>query len=121
MPDSLTHYSTAFPGPNSSRATMPAARFDIAGERDPGLLPRALDVFAKIGVAPRLCHAVERQSDILDIRLVFTGLSDDQIRTGAARMRLIHGVTEVRESTTDWPCGQDASDQGDTEDETHRP
>lgn len=75
-------------------------RFDMVAASDAGLLPRALDIVARLDIAPLRCLAETDDRGRMAISLTFRGLRTDQARTASDRMRNIFGVESVSLSLT---------------------
>lgn len=75
-------------------------QFDMIAAADAGLLPRALEIVARLDIAPRRCVAETDERGLMTISLTFRGLSTDQARTASERMRNIFGVESVSLSLT---------------------
>ncbi len=71
--------------------------FFVTGETDPGLLPRVLAPFAKMGLAPCRVHASteHRTGEEMLVELRFTGLSAGEAERLAAKCRATVGVMSV--------------------------
>ncbi|WP_366655925.1 hypothetical protein [Fodinicurvata sp. EGI_FJ10296] len=91
--------------PASGRQAQSAAcpteyRFDLIAAEDAGLLPRALEIVARLDIAPKRCTAVSDDTGRMTVSLIYRGLTADQSHTAADRMRNIFGVEAVTLSTS---------------------
>lgn len=92
--------------PTTSHGAEPApdcdfeCRFDLIAAADAGLLPRALEIVARLDIAPRRCIAETDERERMTISLTFRGLTADQARTASERMRNIFGAESVSLSLT---------------------
>lgn len=87
--------------PGAMSSTRPTEhRFDLIAAEDAGLLPRALEIVARLDIAPKRCTAFSDDAGRMTVTLVYRGLTADQSNTAAERMRSIFGVEAVTLSTS---------------------
>lgn len=74
-----------------------AARFFVQGAADPGLLPRLLEPFAKLGTVPCRMHASREAGDgtTLTVDLRIAGVSSRQAELIEAGLRRVLGVAQL--------------------------
>ena len=83
--------------PAEARA-LSVACFTVSGTADPGLLPRVLELIAKLGRVPLRCHADldgAEETGILTIDLAVADLTAEQRSLIAARAGNLLGVRRV--------------------------
>ena len=74
-----------------------AARFSVQARAEPGVLPRALELFAKRGLVPRrwLSATGGPEDTLLTVDIEIVGLGRDTVDYIAACLRQITGVETV--------------------------
>lgn len=94
--------SMTFSAAASAAATVPAtddvaARFLVQGEVDPGLLPRLLEPFAKLGTVPSRVHASREAGDgtTLTVDLRIAGVTPRQAELIELGLRRVLGVAQL--------------------------
>jgi hypothetical protein len=77
-------------------ATVTAC-YAVTALADPGLLPRLLEPFAKLGLTPQRLHLTRLgpADSRFDLDLQVDGLTPDQAALAAARLRNVVGVETV--------------------------
>ena len=78
--------------PHSRKST---ACFSVVADADPGIMPRVLEVFAKLGLVPSLWHSRIAPTGELTIDLQMEGMEAQKARHVAGCLRQIWGVSTV--------------------------
>ena len=73
----------------------PTACFSVVAEADPGVMPRVLELFAKLGLVPSLWHSKVAPTGELTIDLQMQGLEARKAHHIAGCLRQIWGVSTV--------------------------
>lgn len=88
--------------PQSAAAADPdaglvAARYLILGQSEPGLLPRLLEPFAKLGLCPARVHASSEAGDgsVVSVDLRLVGVSERTAELVEANLRRVIGVHQL--------------------------
>lgn len=68
--------------------------YSVTAQVDPAVLPRVIEPFAKLGLAPVSLHVVT-EGDRMSIDLRMAGLEDGMARHVADRLRQVIGVEQV--------------------------
>lgn len=83
--------------PELSSDSVVSARFLVLGEADPGLLPRLLEPFSKLGTVPTRVHASRENGDgsvlSVDLRLADVPYRTAELIENA--LRRILGVSQI--------------------------
>ena len=74
-----------------------SARFLVQGEADPGLLPRLLEPFSKLGAVPTRVHASRENGDgsVLSVDLRLTGVPHRMAELIENALRRVIGVSQI--------------------------
>ena len=86
---------TTFLGAMPRNPDAPFAQFRIQAAAEPSVLPRILDVFAKVTIVPDTFASERRGADGMEIDIRVAGLDARQADQLASRMRAIVYVDQV--------------------------
>ena len=86
---------TTFLGAMPRNPDSPFAQFRIQAAAEPSVLPRILDVFAKVTIVPDTFVSERRGDDGMEIDIGVAGLDARQADQLASRMRAIVDVDQV--------------------------
>ncbi|MEO3432644.1 hypothetical protein [Inquilinus sp. CAU 1745] len=78
----------------SAVAASPLYHYSVTAQAEPATLPRVIEPFAKLGLAPVALHAVT-EGGRMSIDLRMAGLEDGMARHIADRLRQMIGVEQV--------------------------
>ncbi len=91
------HVAAGFSGAAAPSHAVVSARFLVTAEADPGLLPRLLEPFSKLGLVPSRVHASRESGDgsMISVDLRMTQVDARQAELVENSLRRVLGVSQL--------------------------